>query len=154
MDALSIQFFLVAACRAMNIHPERVRDELFRSNDFFDANDMVQVKYEMLRRVEIEGWSVTKATEVFGFSRPSFYKTQKDFKLRGLVGLLAEKGGPKGGHKLSDEIMEFVEEYIQKNDLQSASKLAVIIKEQFNMQVHPRSIERALLRRKKKKEAK
>src|SRR6476646_10065206 len=36
---------------SLNPHPEHVRDELFQGNDFFDADDLVQVKYEMLRRV-------------------------------------------------------------------------------------------------------
>ena len=32
-------------------HPERVRDERFINHEFFDPEDLVQVKYEMLRRV-------------------------------------------------------------------------------------------------------
>ena len=30
---------------------EQVTDELFRQGDFFDPRDLVQVKYEMLRRI-------------------------------------------------------------------------------------------------------
>ena len=32
----------------LNPHAERVRDELFLSNAFFDPRDLVQVRYEML----------------------------------------------------------------------------------------------------------
>ena len=35
----------------LNPHAERVRDELFLSNPFFDPRDLLQVRYEMLRRV-------------------------------------------------------------------------------------------------------
>ena len=35
---------------SLNPHPDQVTDELFRNNNFFDARDLVQVKYEMLRR--------------------------------------------------------------------------------------------------------
>jgi hypothetical protein len=34
-----------------NPRPQDVRDELFQEKEFFDARDLVQVKYEMLRRV-------------------------------------------------------------------------------------------------------
>ena len=59
-------------------HPEKVTDEAFAAaSEFLDARDLVQVKYEMLRRVEAEGQSVTSASSSFGFSRPSFYQAQK-----------------------------------------------------------------------------
>ena len=38
----------------LNPDPSRVTDELFDSGEFFDAEDLVQVKYEMLRRVRAE----------------------------------------------------------------------------------------------------
>ena len=37
----------------LNPEPESVTDPLFHGNDFFDPNDLVQVKYEMLRRVRL-----------------------------------------------------------------------------------------------------
>jgi hypothetical protein len=45
-----------------------VNDALFRTHEFFDPRDVVQVKYEMLRRVERDGLSVTQAARSFGFS--------------------------------------------------------------------------------------
>ena len=65
------------AAHALNPAPETVRDDAFTSGDpFFDPRDIVQVKYEMLRRVAREGHSVTSAAAAFGFSRPSFYAAQ------------------------------------------------------------------------------
>src|SRR5690242_16879322 len=86
---------------ALNPHPDRVQDKLFAEHDFFDARDLVQVKYEMVRRVEAEGVSITDAAEAFGFSRPSFYQAQHLLHLHGLTGLLPKKRGPRGAHKLS-----------------------------------------------------
>ncbi len=58
-------------------HPEGVRDPLFLSGSpFFDPRDLVQVKYELLRRVHIDGYSVTQATSLFALSRPTFYTAQ------------------------------------------------------------------------------
>jgi hypothetical protein len=45
---------------ALNPHPEKVKDEAFiKGAPFFDARDLVQVKYEMLRRVREGYQSVT-----------------------------------------------------------------------------------------------
>ncbi len=51
---------------------ESVTDELFQTEDFFDPHDLIQVKYEMLRRVRADDWSVTRAADAFGFSRISY----------------------------------------------------------------------------------
>ena len=59
----------------LNPRPMTVRDALFLEDDFFDPRDLVQVKYEMLRRVRTEGNSVTDAATNFGFSRPSIERS-------------------------------------------------------------------------------
>ncbi len=59
----------LAASRTLNPRPEAVVDEGFRSAEFFDARDLVQVKYEMVRRVEADGLAVSAAAGGFGFSR-------------------------------------------------------------------------------------
>ena len=51
----------LAASRTLNPRPEAVVDEGFRGSEFFDARDLVQVKYEMVRRVEADGVSVSAA---------------------------------------------------------------------------------------------
>src|SRR5579863_5527951 len=43
----------------LNPTPDEVRDPKFLDNEFFDPHDIVQVKYEMLRRVSIENASVS-----------------------------------------------------------------------------------------------
>src|SRR5580658_10582770 len=93
----------------LNPHPERVHDELFAQHDFFDARDLVQVKYEMVRRVQAEGMSVTDAATNFGFSRPSFYQAQESMRAKGLAGLLPKKRGPRSGHKLGNDVIAFLE---------------------------------------------
>src|SRR5215510_1647677 len=54
---------------SLNPRPQAVTDPLFHQSDFFDPRDLVQVKYEMLRRVRVEGRSVRQACLDFGFSR-------------------------------------------------------------------------------------
>ena len=66
-----------------NPHAHDVHDPAFSQSDFFDPRDLVQVRYEMLRRVRTEGQSIADATCSFGVSRPTFYKAQSDFARAG-----------------------------------------------------------------------
>ena len=79
--------------------PKHVQDELFRTNEFFDPRDLVQVKYEMLRRAQVEGLPISQAAEGFGFSRPAYYHALEAFQAHGLPGLIRKRPGPKRAHK-------------------------------------------------------
>ena len=138
---------------ALNPHPHKVVEERFSDSaiEFFDPRDLVQVKYEMLRAVEKQGRSVKHASQAFGFSRPAFYQAQSQFKRDGVSGLAKKRPGPKSAHKLTADILAFIEEKIQEDKPLRARKLAPLIKEKFGKDVHPRSIERAVARRKKKR---
>src|ERR1700757_3914330 len=132
-----------------NPRAQQVRDRLFLEEDFFDARDLAQVKYEMLRRVRKEGDPVSQAVSTFGFSRPSFYKAQEDFGREGLVGLIGKKRGPKGRHKLSAEIMDFVEQRRTQDPSLRVAALLELIQKRFGTHVHRRTLERALVTAKK-----
>jgi transposase len=105
----------------------------------------------MLRRVRTEGKSVTDAVANFGFSRPSFYQAQSAFEQDGLAGLVPRKRGPKQAHKLTDEVLTFIGEVRQKEPSIRLPDLVKQIQERFGTKVHPRSIERRLLRHQKKR---
>ena len=136
---------------ALNPRPEEVSDSLFQGNEFFDPRDLVQVKYEMLRRHQYEGASAASTAQAFGFSRVTFYKVLKQFKENGISGLLPKLRGPKGAHKLSQELIVFIEQVLAEDSSLRPGMLAERIKAHFNISVHPRSIERALARRQKKR---
>lgn len=136
---------------ALNPRPERVTDELFRQSEFFDARDLLQVKYEMIRRVKLDGVPVVGAAERFGVSRPSFYAAQAAFASGGLPGLLPRKRGPRGGHKVSAEVRAFLEQARAGDPTLTASTLVEVVKERFDVEVHLRTIERALRRLEKKR---
>ena len=134
----------------LNKNPDKVADNNFKNIAFFDPNDILQVKYEMLRSTQKDGVGILKASEAYGFSRISFYKTHKAFKEHGVAGLLPKKRGPRRAHKLSEEVMKFVSELTdQKPDIRS-TEIKKEIKERFSITVHKRSIERAIKRSKKK----
>lgn len=133
----------------LNPDPGRVRDELFEGHEFFDSQDLIQVKYEMLRRVRTEQRTVSRTAADFGFSRPSFYEAQRQFDQHGLVGLVPKKRGPRAGHKLTPEIVNALEQARVEDPNLSSEDLVRLVRTRFEKKVHPRTIERALARRKK-----
>lgn len=132
----------------LNPRPDAVRHALFQANEFFDPHDLLQVKYEMLRLVNVDRRSVSDAAKSCGFSRPSFYQAQSAFQQSGLAGLIAHKPGPHGGHKLTPEVLQFVSEARTADPGVRAEQLAQWVGQRFGVQVHPRSIERQLRKKK------
>ncbi len=135
----------------LNPHPEQIRESLFLTDDFFDPYDLLQVKYEMLRRVLTDDCSVTEVAAAFGFSRPAFYQALSAFKQGGLAGLIPQKRGPKAAHKLSPSVMAYLQKILKDDPQLPANELAHQLDQHFGLVVHPRSIERALVRQKKKR---
>jgi transposase len=135
---------------SLHPHPEQVTDELFLTHEFFDPRDLVQVKYEMLRRVQSEGQAVSQSAAHFGFSRPSFYQAQAAFVQGGLPALMPQKRGPKKAHKLTAEVLAFVRQAQQEDPSLRPAALALLVRDRYGITVHPRSIERAWTRSQKK----
>jgi transposase len=128
----------------LNPAPERVRDPKFRENEFYDPRDAVQVKYEMLRRVSVENASVTDATDEYGVSRPTYYQAKANFDQAGIAGLVPKKRGPRGPHKLQRDVLAFLEKQLVAGEPIRARELAKLVSQKFDLDVHPRTIERAL----------
>jgi transposase len=136
---------------ALNPRPEDVRDRLFNENPFFDPKDLVQVRYEMVRRHQLESLPIRDVAEAFGVSRPTFYKAQSALADQGLAGLLPQQRGPKGGHKISAEILAFVDELRTASPDLTLPQCLAQIEVRFGVSVHRRSLERAMTRKKKRR---
>jgi transposase len=134
----------------LNPHPEAVTDPLFKQNPFFDARDLLQVRYEMLRRHSTEGMSILDAAAAFGVSRPTFYQAQKAFGRAGLAGLLPGQRGPKGGHKVTTDVLDYVARMRAAEPAVTTVQCIQQVQEHFGITIHRRSLERGLVRSKKK----
>lgn len=125
--------------------PQKVRDPKFRGSEFFDPHDAVQVKYEMLRRVSINKVSVTEASDEYGVSRPTY--------------LLSGQGGLRYGRHCrngADEAMapQFPQDRRQGRGISAgisapgepvrAQELAKLLRQELDIELHPRSIEPVL----------
>ena len=138
---------------ALHPRPEAVKDEVFARHEFFDRRDRVQVKYEMLRRHRLEERPVTEVATAFGVSRQAFYKAETAFRSGGLPGLLPRRHGPRRAHKCSDEVLDFVEQWRAAPASKREANVVEAVRRRFKVRLHPRSITRALARRKKKRQA-
>lgn len=139
------------AARALNPRPEAVTDPAFAESEFLDPRDLVQVRYEMVRRVRAEGQTVAAAAASFGFSRPSWYAAAAALDAGGLPGLLPARPGPRRAHKLTAEIVAFLIAALAEDPGLRPDELAGQVEESFGVAVHPRSVERALERARRPK---
>ena len=133
----------------LNPRPDSVSDGLFKENPFFDRKDLLQVRYEMLRRHSVEGVSIVDVATRFGVSRPTVYQSKAAFQQAGLSGLLPKHRGPKEGHKLSAEIIEHVRSLRTTDPGLTTIACIQAVQEEFGITVHRRSLERALAAKKK-----
>ena len=141
------------AAGALHPHPETVRDDAFLRDPFFDPRDRVQVKYEMLRRRRVDGRPVTEIAARFSVSRQAFYEAAEAFATAGLPGLVRKRPGPQHAHKCTDDIVDFAAQWQAEEPARSAERLAAAVAQRFHVTIHPRSLTRALERRKKKRPA-
>lgn len=132
------------AAGALHLRPGSVTDPAFAAHPFFDPRDLVQIKYEMVRRVHVDGYSVTLAAASFGFSRPAFYAAQAALASGGLLALLPQRPGPRRRHKVRPEILAFLvrtrtaEPTVRMRELVERAEAA------FGLRLHPRTVERVL----------
>lgn len=136
--------------RVLNPHPERIQDKLFLENEFFDPQDLLQVRYEIIRRHQIDKATVTETSKQFGVSRVTFYQIAEMCDCQGLIGLVPHKPGPKSPHKCTEEIIEFVKQQRSQQPDVIWEDLIHEIYKQFGIFIHHRTIERGLASAKKK----
>ena len=134
---------------SLNPHPDRVRDKLFGSHPFFDPRDLVQVRYEMLRCVRQDGTSVSESVRRFGVTRPTWYRARRAYDAGGLPALVPAKPGPKRARKLRAEVVAALRAAQAAQPGLRSRQLVELVRERFGLEVHRRSVERALARKKK-----
>ncbi len=128
----------------------KVRDPVFLANpEFFDLEDRVQVKYEMLRSHYVDEATVADAARRFGFSRQSFYSAAARFAAEHLAGLLPGRPGPKGPRKVTAGMEAFFRARVGEDPDVRPEDLAAEAARRFGVEVHPRTVRRTLARKKK-----
>ena len=144
VSANSKKIDALRSCGVLNPHPEEVRNPLFTENEFFDPHDLVQLKYETIRAVEVDGRPIAQAALDCGLSRPTIYEARENFRQEGIQGLLPEKRGPKKPRKLKPEVRQYLEELVGSEPDLKAVVLVQQIRRRFGIALHPRTVEKAV----------
>lgn len=133
---------LLKRARCLNQKPERVQDQYFlQQPEFFDAKDIVQVKYELLRRCEVEGKEVASSCHDFGFSRTTYYKVQQAFYTGGLPQLMGKPRGRQNPIKLTETVQGFLIAEKARNKKLTAKEMARMLKERYQIELTERMIQ-------------
>jgi transposase len=141
--------------RLLNPKAAAVHAPLFRRVPFFDPDDKLQVKYEMLRSHAVDALPIRHAAPQFGYTRQGFYQVQQAFRDAGMAGLLDKKRGRKGPVKCTPDVVAFVVREKHAHPDCSGRDLAERLRAQRGLEVHRRTIEKIVAglarpRRKKK----
>lgn len=128
--------------RCLNRTPELVQDVRFiKQADFFDSKDIVQVKYELLRRCEVEGNDVASSCLGFGVSRTTYYKVKQAFLRGGLPALMGQPRGRPHPIKVNDVVRGHLIAEKVKNPKFTAREMAAAVKERYHVQLSERMIQ-------------
>ena len=133
---------------SLNRNATSVSNTLFHSNPYFDPQDLVQVKYEMLRAVKYDELSVSAASRQFGFSRTAYYKIEKRFNEAGIDGLCLMKTGPKSPAKLTPDILGLATDLKKERPGITNDEIVREIKSQKGISIHKRSLQRVQAKKK------
>ncbi len=144
---------VLTASRSLNPYPEKVTDAVFLASPFCDPRDVVQVKYEMVRRVRVDKVPVSRAARAFGYCRQTFYEIAAALDAGGPGALVPGKPGPKGPVKLTAPVMDRVDAWLAADAALTSKDIAEKVAEEYGFTIHPRSIERALSRRREPESA-
>ena len=130
----------------LNPRPDIVTDALFHDSAFFDPRDLLQVRYEMVR-CTVRGVPLKEAAARFGASVPTCVRANRAFRENGLQGLIAQRRGPRGAHKVTTEILAFVQQYRAEHGPLGSRRLVPLIETRFGVRIHPRSLDKALAKK-------
>ena len=130
----------------LNPRPHGITDPLFQDSPFFDPHDLLQVRYEMVRCIARD-ISLKQAAVRFGLSVPTCVRANRAFREAGLQGLIPQRRGPRGAHKITPEIIAFVHRYMAEHGPLGSRRLVPLIEARFGVRIHPRGLDKALAKK-------
>lgn len=130
--------------RAWNPDPEHVKADLFVTHPFFDPEDRAQVRYEMLRRREVERAPLEVSCREFGFTRESYRHLLERFRSEGMQGLFNRKAGRRNPLKTNDQVRRFLCREHERDPSLRPEELARLCYEQFSVSISRRTVYRVL----------
>lgn len=130
-----------------NSKSSRVNAPCFADNEMMDPHDLLQVRYEMVRAIELDNKSIKDTCSEFGVSASTARRYVRDLKEGGLIALVPEKKGPAGPTRLSKEAAEFIDNYLKEFPKASGGKVHRALETKLHTGVSKRTVERYLLKK-------
>lgn len=122
--------------------PDRVQDARFvEHQEFFDPNDSVQVKYELLRDCHVQGCDVVSASQRFGVSRTTYYNVLRAFHQGGIPGLVGHARGRPKPLKLNDYVLGYLISEKARDPNLPASKMVERLQARYDVELSTRMIQ-------------
>ncbi len=140
MSSRAAKLRALKQARALNSRPEQVEAELFHTHPFFDPEDKAQVKYEMLRRRQLDEAPLVETCRKFGFTRESYRHLVERFRSEGMGALFEKKRGRQQPLKVSEPVRTYIREHPALN----ADALAEGLQQHTGIQLSRRTIYRVL----------
>ncbi len=131
------------ASGTLNSRPESVTDSLFANSSFFDPNDLLQVRYEMIRS-HTKDTTLKETADRYGMSIPTCVRLKRDYREGGLQALIPRRRGPRGPRKITPMVVAFAHTYLEQHGDTSIRKLAERVGEHFQISIHFSALYRAL----------
>jgi transposase len=98
----------------------------------------------MLRAHHVDEGRASEVARRFGFSRQTFYLSDAAFRAARWRGLLPERPGPKGPHKVAPELARYLRTQHKAHPEMGYQALAEAAATKFGIRLHPRTVRRAL----------
>ena len=98
----------------------------------------------MLRAHHVDGGRASEVARRFGLSRQTFYLSDAAFRAARLRGLLPERPGPKGPHKVTPELAQYLRIRHQAHPEMGYQALAEAAAAKFGIRLYPRTVRRVL----------
>ena len=118
----------------------RAPEFLDANQPFYDPNDYVQVRYEMLRKVFVEAHPVVATARLYGLSRQRFYQVRDGFERAGVAGLLEGRPGRKEPTKLTPAIVTFIHRCREEDPSRSGAQIRDAVQAGFGVVVTTRTV--------------
>ena len=138
----------LAGARCLNPHPEQVTDPEFGASDFLDARDAVQVKYEMVRKVRRR--RSPRPPRRSATPAPRTTPRPPHWSPPGWTGLCPRGPGRAGPASSPRKSSPGPRSSSPPGPGLRPAQLPDRIADAFGVRVHPRSVERALARRRER----
>ncbi len=120
---------------------DKIKDSIFK-DEIMDPQDLLQVRYEMVRAIEYDNKPIGEVSSAYGVSVTTARRYIDDLKKGGLKALVPGPKGPAGPSKLKKEASDFIDNYHKNNPKAGGAKIHAALEAKLRLGISKRTVER------------